>query len=229
MHKPTAAPVLLAAAEELEVVDLFTALALRRQSYARWEGQVNDLPVTGILTGIGSANSAYGVGVELARQPYRRVVSLGFAGSFSQYYPPGTVVRVVDDAFADLGAEGPNGVLDLAAMGFHLWPEGPKVPGNLLKATEALELPGARVGAITVNTVGGAPATVLARKALGKEVETMEGAAVFLAAQRAGVPVVQLRAVSNYVAPRDEAQWAIPQAAQALQDYVLANIEALLG
>jgi futalosine hydrolase len=44
----------------------------------------------------------------------------------------------------------------------------------------------------------------------------MEGAAMFYVCLLAGVPFLELRAVSDVVGPRDKAQWDIPGAVAAL-------------
>jgi futalosine hydrolase len=51
----------------------------------------------------------------------------------------------------------------------------------------------------------------------GCAVEAMEGFAVLSAAQRAGVPAVEVRAVSNEIAQADRALWHFDEALAALQ------------
>jgi len=49
-------------------------------------------------------------------------------------------------------------------------------------------------------------------------VESMEGAAVFYVCRYLGVPCVQIRAISNRVAPRENAGWNIPLALENLKE-----------
>jgi futalosine hydrolase len=58
------------------------------------------------------------------------------------------------------------------------------------------------------------------------EVEAMEGFGVLRAAARAGVPALEVRAVSNAVGERDRALWRIDDALAALAASVPRLIEA---
>ncbi|MCU0620531.1 MAG: hypothetical protein MUC69_03390, partial [Gemmatimonadales bacterium] len=51
---------------------------------------------------------------------------------------------------------------------------------------------------------------------VGCEVEAMEGFAVLRAAQRAGVPAIEVRAISNAVEERDRAHWQLDAAFAAI-------------
>jgi futalosine hydrolase len=59
------------------------------------------------------------------------------------------------------------------------------------------------------------------------EVEAMEGFGVLRAAALAGVPAVEVRAVSNAVAEPDRARWSIPAALEALARALPALLEEL--
>jgi futalosine hydrolase len=48
------------------------------------------------------------------------------------------------------------------------------------------------------------------------DLESMEGAAFFYACLAEGVPFIEIRSVSNYVAERDKSYWNIPLAIQKL-------------
>jgi hypothetical protein len=71
-------------------------------------------------------------------------------------------------------------------------------------------LPGARVLPIGTSAhVGGTSVC---------QVEAMEGFAVLSAAERAGVPAVEVRAVSNEIDEPDRARWRFDDAVAALDD-----------
>jgi futalosine hydrolase len=85
-------------------------------------------------------------------------------------------------------------------------------PDAVLLAAARLALPEAAVLPIgTTARVGGGT---------GCEVEAMEGFAVLRAAELAGVPAVEVRAVSNFVDQPDRARWRIDDALAALADAV---------
>ena len=52
-------------------------------------------------------------------------------------------------------------------------------------------------------------------------VESMEGAAVLFVCNWLGIPCYQIRAISNYVEPRDSFKWNIPLALENLKETVL--------
>jgi futalosine hydrolase len=59
------------------------------------------------------------------------------------------------------------------------------------------------------------------------DVEAMEGFAVLRAAQLAGVPALELRAVSNAIDERDREAWRFDDAVAALADAVPRVLAAL--
>jgi hypothetical protein len=94
---------------------------------------------------------------------------------------------------------------------------GPLVPVRVEPDAELLAaaqraLPGAQVLPIgTSARVGGTSAC---------EVEAMEGFAILRAASLAGVPAVEVRAVSNEVDDTDRAQWRFDDALAALAEAI---------
>ncbi len=80
-----------------------------------------------------------------------------------------------------------------------------------------------RVGGTTVAQAHGTQARIdHFRSNNAAAVETMEGAAVFYVAFRQNLPSVQIRAISNYVEPRDRDAWQIGLAMERLTQSVLA-------
>ena len=93
-------------------------------------------------------------------------------------------------------------------------------PDPQLLAAARAALPEAHVLPIaTCGRVGGGAAC---------EVEAMEGFGVLRAAALAGVPAVELRAVSNAVGEPDRGKWRFDDAFAALADAV-ARVAAALG
>ena len=91
-------------------------------------------------------------------------------------------------------------------------------PKSLVR--EAVSAAGARAGTVlTVSTVTGTAARAAALRARHPRAlaEAMEGFGVAEAAAAHGVAVLELRAVSNPVGPRDRAAWRIGDALTALR------------
>src|SRR5262249_51536695 len=145
---------------------------------------------------------------------------LGLGGSFDPEWPPGSVVLVTPDHLGELGAEDGDNFLTVRDLGLQRDNDPPFEEGRILNsappANAALQkLPS--VEGITVNTVHGNARSieVVVRRFL-PQVESMEGAAFMFACTIADVPFAQVRAVSNFVEPRNRAAWKIPEAIDAL-------------
>ncbi|MGW4256555.1 futalosine hydrolase, partial [Streptomyces californicus] len=149
--------------------------------------------------------------------PYGLVVSAGIGGAFTPLTPLGSPVVASDIVAADLGAESPDGFLPVTALGFGRDRFAP--PPALVREVAAAA--GAAAGPVlTVSTATGSAerAGALLAAHPGALVEAMEGFGVAEAAARAAVPVLELRAVSNAVGPRDRDAWRIGDALVALTD-----------
>lgn len=53
----------------------------------------------------------------------------------------------------------------------------------------------------------------------------MEGAAVFYVANQLNIPAIQIRSISNYVEPRDRANWKIQEALSSLSTVIKPLLE----
>ncbi|MFI5725274.1 futalosine hydrolase [Streptomyces cyaneofuscatus] len=152
-----------------------------------------------------------------ASHPYGLVISAGIGGGFAPAAPLGSLVVASDIVAADLGAETPDGFLPVTALGFgrDRFVPPPALVREVAAATGAAPGP-----VLTVSTVTGTAARTAALLAAhpGALAEAMEGFGVAEAAERAGVPVLELRAVSNTVGPRDRNAWRIGDALAALTE-----------
>ncbi|MFF1481015.1 futalosine hydrolase [Streptomyces sp. NPDC058301] len=170
-----------------------------------------------LVGGVGPAAAAAATATALARGPYDLVVSAGIGGGFPSVAPVGSLVVASRIVAADLGADTPDGYMDVEALGFgrcaHLPPR--RLARALAGATGAAYGP-----VLTVSTVTGtaARAAELAARHPGAAAEAMEGFGVAEAAAQQGVPVLEIRAVSNAVGPRDRSAWRIGDALGALTD-----------
>ena len=79
-----------------------------------------------------------------------------------------------------------------------------------------------RVKGITSNISHGRESTIARLKdRYSASVVSMEGAAVFYVCRWMGIPCVQIRAISNLVAPRSQSRWDIPLALENLRTSLL--------
>ncbi|MER7047399.1 futalosine hydrolase [Streptomyces jumonjinensis] len=173
-----------------------------------------------LIAGVGPAAAAAATATALASSaddPYGLVVSAGIGGGFPHRAPVGSLVVADAIVAADLGADGPDGFLSVEELGFgravHLPPAG--LAARAAEAAGALCAP-----VLTVSTVTGtaARAAELSGRHPRAAAEAMEGFGVAEAAAVHGVPVLEIRAISNPVGPRDRAAWRIGDALNALRD-----------
>ncbi|MEU6527728.1 futalosine hydrolase [Streptomyces sp. NPDC046928] len=175
-----------------------------------------------IAAGVGPALAAASTATALTTaalggRPFTLVVSAGIAGGFAPHAPVGSLVVADEITAADLGAETPDGFLPVTELGFGTVTHRP--PEALVR--EVASATGARPGAVlTVSTVTGTAtrAARLRERHPTALAEAMEGFGVAEAAAAHGTPVLELRAVSNVVGPRDRAAWRIGDALAALAE-----------
>ncbi|MFF5975512.1 futalosine hydrolase [Streptomyces sp. NPDC012769] len=184
-------------------------------------GPVVDVLVAGVGPAAAAAATATALAHATTHRPYGLVVSAGIAGGFQPAAPLGTVVVADAVVGADLGAQTADGYLAVEELGFGRSVH--RVPEALTKAAADALAHGGQphvVGTVlTVSTVTGTAerATELAERHPGAAAEAMEGFGVAEAAAAYGLPVLEIRAVSNAVGPRDRAAWRIGEALDALR------------
>ncbi|WP_416971409.1 futalosine hydrolase [Streptomyces sp. 4F14] len=175
-----------------------------------------DLLAAGVGPALAAASTATALtAAVLEGDPYDVVVSAGIAGGFAPDAPVASLVLADQITAADLGAETPDGFLPVTDLGFGTVTHLP--PPDLVRRAAAAT--GARTGTVlTVSTVTGTAhrATGLRTRHPGALAEAMEGFGVAEAAGAHGIPVLELRAVSNPVGPRDRSAWRIKDALESL-------------
>jgi futalosine hydrolase len=161
----------------------------------------------GLVCGIGPVEAAAATAQALARVRPNAVLHVGIAGGRG-IAPPTLVLgseAVYEDLSGDLAATMPR----IARVE----PDASLLAAAREELLEALVLP---IG--TTARVGGGKAC---------KVEAMEGFAVLRAAELAGVPALELRAISNDPEERDRARWQFDGALAALAAAVPRLLSAL--
>lgn len=173
-----------------------------------------------LITGVGMTATAYALGKQLQQHPYDLILNIGIAGTMDYSIPIGTTVQISTDTFSELGAQDEADFLTIEQLGFGQSIYHASSPQHL-----ELDLPS--YNSITVNTVHGTEQSIENVKTLFPTVsiESMEGAAVFYAAQQEGIPCLQVRSISNRVEKRDKSQWDIPLAIENLNIWLQNFIE----
>lgn len=175
--------------------------------------------------GVGPVNAAHAVtGAILGAAP-RAIVLCGVGGAYpGAGLAVGDVVCAESECYGDLGADSPEGFLDMEALGLPTV-EGPAPLYNLFPMQ--LFPAARRARFVTVGTCTGREEAARALAArTGGAVESMEGAAVAHVARLHAIPVGEVRGISNLVGDRDRARWRVREAAAAAQEAILAWLDA---
>lgn len=198
---------------------IMTAVAVEREAVLRGLGTSDGIEVR--LAGVGPAGAAAATAAELARSHYDLVISAGIGGGFPGATDIGSLVVASEIIAADLGAETPEGFVHVEELGFG----SSRIPVeydvsirwlNLLKSAGLT----AHYGPVlTLSTVTGTAETAeeLSRRVYGAAAEAMEGFGVAEASKQFGIPIMELRAISNLVGPRQRDLWRIDKALLALE------------
>ncbi len=171
-----------------------------------------------IITGIGLTATAFALGHRFGAGPLPQLaVQAGVAGAYDPTLPLTEVVEVISEVFLDLGAE--NGEGKLLTLADIRLPPGPPFDerGRIVQPRES-GLPYRRCNGGTANRATGSEVSIrrLRERFPEVEVESMEGAAFAYACAQAGTAWTQLRAISNYVEPRNRDNWRMGEAIQSL-------------
>jgi futalosine hydrolase len=179
-----------------------------------------------VETGVGPVNAAHGVTLAIAQQRPTTILSCGIGGAYpSSGLQRGDVVCAGVELYGDLGAQSPEGFLDMKALGFPVVPGPTPLFNELPLQVFPLER---RVRFVTVSTCTGtdAVASDMERRTAGA-VENMEGAAIAHVANIHGIPVGEVRGISNMVGNRDKAAWRLKDAAEVAQRAVIEWVTTL--
>jgi futalosine hydrolase len=178
-----------------------------------------------LRTGVGPVNAAFALTKFLSESRAEAVLVCGVGGAYPDSgLAVGDVVCAESEVYGDLGAESPEGFLDMEALGFPVieaeLPLYNRLPLDLFPAAR-------RVPFVTCATCTGSRETAsrLATRT-GGAVESMEGAALVHVARRMGVRVGEVRGISNTVGDRDRSRWRIPEAAAAARAALVSFLEA---
>lgn len=169
-----------------------------------------------LIAGIGTVPVIYNLTKHFAANRYDKVIHCGIAGSYFLPLQPGEVVQVIRDTFVDVGID--HGGIFRWIFHENLWkPDEKPFRNGWMEVQEDPSLKLEAVNGITVDLVTAGPERKarLAEK-FNPQTESMEGAAVFYVCKMEDIPVIQIRAISNYVGVRDRQSWKTEEAIDAL-------------
>lgn len=177
--------------------------------------------VATLITGVGPVEAACALAGELARNRYRLVVSAGLGGAFDGAASIGDGVVVTEDTMEIDREDGsalalPNGERTVERA--HSEP-------RLVEEMRRRGFPPLR--GVTVARVTATEATARRLADRGAQIESMEGFAVLRAAERAAVPAIELRGISNRCGVREAGGWNAGAGMSGLEHAIDALLEIL--
>ena len=221
--------ILIVAATWMEVkllVDEFKYLEEKSHFLKQYEFAGTYIDI--LISGIGTTFTTFHLTETLKDNNYDLVLNIGIAGSLSCDLKIGEIVNVVSEEFADLGIEKKDEFLTLFESGFMDSNDYPFEQGVLKAANSNGLFDFKKVRGITTNKSHGNESSIAQlHQKFSAHVESMEGAAVFYVCNWLGISCYQIRAISNFVEPRDASKWNIPLALENLKMSILSVLEKL--
>lgn len=211
--------------------DILIVTAVEAEQAAVLRGLGDSSRYEVIAAGVGPAAAAAGTAKALAGGNYQLVLSAGIGGGFPGRAEVSSLVVADVIVQADLGSETPDGFLSTEELGFGTAsvPVDFKLAERLTAALQHAGLTAVLAPIATVSTTTGTKTTAdkLAARVPRAAAEAMEGFGAAQAAALFNLPVLELRAISNIVGPRDRDAWKIPEALRLLEHASCILKEAL--
>jgi len=222
--------VLLLAATFFEIEPTISYLQKNYESVTPNMFKKGEIQVTTILTSVGMPLTTFNLSFVLLQHKYDLLIQAGVEGSLDMNFKIGDVVEVVSECMADLGVENKDGSFtSMFELGLLSNDEYSFRDGRLWNQPEVERAFVPKVHGITVNKVHGSEPSILAlrKKFPFAQVESMDGAAFFLVGLQMPGHLLQLRAISNYVEPRNREAWDMKKAINNLNEVVVEVLNNL--
>ncbi len=213
-------PILIPGRQQAETrVLVVTAVSAEKDAVLR--GLHGDTRFEVLVAGVGSVVAAVKTAKELAAAKYSLVISAGIGGGFPGRAEVGSLVMANEIVVADLGAETLEGFRSVDELGFGYTQiqTDASLVDRVTRALLVAKIPFTMGPVLTVSTVTGTAAkgVEMAARVADATAEAMEGFGVGVAAVESGLPVLEMRAISNIVGPRERSKWRIKEALEVLE------------
>lgn len=215
---------LITSATSFEIAPLLQHLRAKFIEHETAHFHKGELKISVLITGVGAPLAAFAMGKILTSKKYDLAIHAGIAGAYNRNLQIGDVIEILSDSFADLGTEESNGdFTSIFKMGLIEPDQFPFSNGKMQNPNPGNFLPAAN--GLTVNKINGFQPNIDAiQKNYQADVETMESAAFFYACLMENQAFLQVRAISNYVEPRNRANWNIPLSIENLNHVLIEMI-----
>lgn len=202
---------LITAATKYEVEPLTNGLSIE-------QGVITPLKpgVSLLITGVGSAPTAFYLTKALANMPNLTIVNIGVAGAYAKDIELGSIVIVKRDTFADYGADDKGSFISQFDLGIADPNAFPFQNGWMhWEHQDLFGIANKYQGVTGVTLAKSSGSEGLINQLIERyspQIETMECASVFYTCLQMNVPFVCIRSISNWVEPRNKERWNMPLA-----------------
>jgi futalosine hydrolase len=220
----------IVASVEAELSQVMTELNTRLDrtlgGCALYVGHVGQNPIYLATVGVGIVSSAIAMGCLLASVPVSQVIMTGSAGALPDSgLTEGDLAVASSETMAELGVCTGEGLGDAGSLRRFGLDQSIPLDEWLSRSLVESAQGSFHVGRGAFLTVAGASndraQTVARAERFRAVVENMEGYAVALAGRRFGIPVGEVRAVSNQAGVRDKSTWKLDLANERAQTVVM--------
>jgi futalosine hydrolase len=203
-----------------------------------YKGTVYDKSLVYVISGIGKTNASRGTTLLIEQFSPRVIVHLGIGGAYSSsHLRIGDIVVAEKEIYGDEGIFLKDGFHSAETIGIPFLVRGRKRYFNEFLLDRKLSRMADRIARTTLGTshkkvksgpfltLSACTGTLKRAKELERRFhaicENMEGAAVAHVCASCGIPMVEIRGISNMVGERDKKKWDIHLAAQNCQKVVM--------
>jgi futalosine hydrolase len=210
----------------------------RRPNGAITTGVLGGRRVVHVESGIGMVNAAHAATLLIHGYTPGLIILFGIGGAYpASGLKVGDIAMAECEVYADIGVLEEDGLRGLEATGFPLLRAGrkkyfntfPLETGIARSALRARGMPGIRPGVfLTVSQATGTKKRAMELQGkFGAICENMEGAAAAHICTRYGLPMLEMRGISNIVHGRDLRKWDKKLASENCQRAVMGLMERL--
>jgi futalosine hydrolase len=206
------------------------------------KGKIGSLDVLILNTGIGKVNAAHSATAIIEKYNVSELINMGVGGAYPfSGLEPGDIAIAIKEIYGDAGVITPGGWKSIKETGIPMLQAGKKkyfneFPLDKYLAKKSLNItlnssPITQVKSgnfVTVSASTGTPkrANEL-KKRFNAICENMEGAAIAHVCTMYGIPLLEIRGISNVVGMRDKRRWKLPLASENCQNAVLKIISRI--
>lgn len=197
------------------------------------KGKLAGLDVLLMNTGIGKVNASHSCTVVIENYPVDKIINIGVGGAYSgSDLAVGDVVIATKEIFGDDGVITSQGWKDMEEINIPVLQKGRRKYFNEFPLSTPSQAffkdqgnTAARIKSGPFITVGSASGTQKRARDLESKFngicENMEGAAIAQVCAIYGIPMIEVRGISNMVGIRDKRRWKLKEASENCQKVVL--------